>query len=210
MWRFPVATGRCSRDNGGGARVRVRVSVSARCQLDTRACFVRHLLAPGQAGVYVPLMINNVVPVELRNVVAMDSGHAVFLGNEEKTFVILVDEPVGLAISMSMRGIVKDRPLTHDLIGHMLRAFGAKVERVIINALDGGVFYARLILTAENEVQARKVVEIDARPSDSIAMAVANNAPILVAKEVWENVDDVSDTLEQLQKQGRRKREEEQ
>jgi bifunctional DNase/RNase len=155
-------------------------------------------------------MINNVVPVELRNVVAMDSGHAVFLGNEEKTFVIFVDEPVGLAISMSMRGIVKDRPLTHDLIGHMLRAFGAKVERVIINALDGGVFYARLILTAENEVQARKVVEIDARPSDSIAMAVANNAPILVSKDVWENVDDVSDTLEQLQKQGRRKREEEQ
>jgi hypothetical protein len=40
-------------------------------------------------------------------------------------------------------------------------------------------------------------------------MAVANNAPILVSKDVWENVDDVSDTLEQLQKQGRRKREEE-
>lgn len=153
-------------------------------------------------------MNNNVVPVELRNVHPMDNGYAVFLGNEQKTFVIFVDEPVGVAITMSMRGIVKDRPLTHDLMGHLLRAFGATVERVIINALDGGVFYARLIISAQNEVQQRKVVEIDARPSDSIALAVSQNAPIFVASDVLENVDDVSDTLDQLQRQGRKKREE--
>lgn len=153
-------------------------------------------------------MNNDVVPVELRTVHPMDSGYAVFLGNKEKTFVIFVDEPVGVAITMSMRGIVKDRPLTHDLMGHLLRAFGASVERIIINALDAGVFYARLIISAQNEVQQRKVVELDARPSDSIALAVSQNAPIFVAKDVWESVDDVSDTLDQLQKQGRRKQEE--
>jgi bifunctional DNase/RNase len=57
-------------------------------------------------------------------------------------------------------------------------------------------------------VQQRKVVELDARPSDSIALAVSQNAPIFVAREVWDSVDDVSDTLDQLQKQGRRKQEE--
>jgi uncharacterized protein len=153
-------------------------------------------------------MNNDVVPVELRTVHPMDNGYAVFLGNQEKTFVIFVDEPVGVAITMSMRGIVKDRPLTHDLMGHLLRAFGATVERVIINSLEAGVFYARLIISAQNEVQQRKVVEIDARPSDSIALAVSQNAPIFVAREVWDGVDDVSDTLDQLQKQGRRKPEE--
>ena len=153
-------------------------------------------------------MNNDVVPVELRTVHPMDSGYAVFLGNAEKTFVIFVDEPVGVAITMSMRGIVKDRPLTHDLMGHLLRAFGASVERIIINSLDAGVFYARLIISAQNEVQQRKVVELDARPSDSIALAVSQNAPIFVAREVWDSVDDVSDTLDQLQKQGRRKQEE--
>jgi bifunctional DNase/RNase len=70
------------------------------------------------------------------------------------------------------------------------------------------VFYARLIISAQNEVQQRKVVELDARPSDSIALAVSQNAPIFVAREVWDSVDDVSDTLDQLQKQGRRKQEE--
>ncbi|HSJ01659.1 MAG: bifunctional nuclease family protein [Verrucomicrobium sp.] len=153
-------------------------------------------------------MNNDVVAVELRNVLPMDNGHAVFLGNAEKTFVIFVDEPVGTAITMSMRGIVKDRPLTHDLMSHLLRAFGAKVERMIINALDNGVFFARLIISAENEVQQRKVVELDARPSDSIALAVSQNAPIFVAAEVWQSVDDVSDTLEQVQKRGKRKEDE--
>lgn len=153
-------------------------------------------------------MNNDVVAVELRNVLPMDNGHAVFLGNAEKTFVIFVDEPVGAAITMSMRGIVKERPLTHDLMSHLLRAFGAKVERMIINALENGVFYARLIISAENEVQQRKVVELDARPSDSIALAVSQNAPILVAREVWQTVDDVSETLDQVQKRGRRKEDE--
>ena len=153
-------------------------------------------------------MNNNVVPVEVRNVHPMENGYAVFLGNKEKTFVIFVDEPVGLAITMSLRGIVKDRPLTHDLIGHLLRAFGATVGRVVVNALEGGVFYARIILSAENEVQQKKVVEIDARPSDSIALALSQNAPIFVAREVWDSVDDVSETLTQLEKQVRRKPEE--
>jgi bifunctional DNase/RNase len=147
-------------------------------------------------------MNKDVVAVKLRNVLAMDQGHAVFLGNEEKTFVIFVDESVGKAISMSMRGRVQERPMTHDLVGHMLMAFGAKIDRVIINALDGGVYYARIILSAENEVQQRKMVELDARPSDSIALAVAQNAPIFVAQEVWEEVDDVGDALEDLQKRG--------
>lgn len=152
-------------------------------------------------------MNNDVVSVILRNVLPMDSGFAVFLGNEEKTFVIFVDESVGTAITMSMRGVVKDRPLTHDLMGHMLRAFGAKIDRIIINGLDGGVFYARLIVSAQNEVQQRKVVELDARPSDSIALAVSQNAPIFVSRTVWESVDDVSDTLDEVQKRGRKKQE---
>lgn len=152
-------------------------------------------------------MNNDVVSVILRNVLPMDSGYAVFLGNEEKTFVIFVDEPVGSAIAMSMRGVVKDRPLTHDLMGHMLRAFGAKIDRIIISGLDAGVFFARLIISAQNEVQQRKVVELDARPSDSIALAVSQNAPIFVSRAVWESVDDVSDTLDEVQKQGRKKQE---
>ena len=155
-------------------------------------------------------MNNDVVEVQLRSVVPLDGAFAVFLGNEEKTMVIYVDEPVGTAIAMSMRGVVKDRPLTHDLMGHMLRAFGAKVERVVINHMDNSVYHARLILSAENELHHRKVVELDARPSDSIALAVAQNAPIFISLPVWRAADDNSDSLanlEQLRHTRGRKRE---
>lgn len=148
-------------------------------------------------------MNKDVVEVQVRAVLPLEGSFAVFLGNEEKVFVIYIDESVGTAISMFMRGVSKERPLTHDLVGHLLMAFGAKVERVIINHINGSVFHARLIISAENELHTtRKVIELDARPSDSIAMAVQQSAPIFVAKQVWESVEDVSETLAQIEKKG--------
>ncbi len=69
--------------------------------------------------------------------------------------------------------------------------------------INGSVFHARLIISAENELHTtRKMIELDARPSDSIAMAVQQSAPIFVAKKVWETVEDVSETLAQIEKKG--------
>ena len=147
-------------------------------------------------------MNNDVIEVRVRAVLPLEGSFAVFLGTEEKIFVIYVDESVGTAISMFMRGVSKERPLTHDLIGHLLLAFGAKVDRVVINYLDSGVFHARLILSAENQLHSRKLIEIDARPSDSIALATHAAAPILVAREVWDAVEDVSHTLAKIEAQG--------
>lgn len=145
-------------------------------------------------------MNRDVVEAQVRAVLPLDGSFAVFLGNAEKTFVIYVDESVGTAISMFMRGVAKDRPLTHDLLGSVLLAFGAKVERVIINHVEGSVFHARMILSAENELHQRKVIELDARPSDSIAMAVQQGAPLFVARKVWDSVEDVTETLAQIEK----------
>ncbi|HEY1050201.1 MAG TPA: bifunctional nuclease family protein [Prosthecobacter sp.] len=148
-------------------------------------------------------MNKDVIEVQVRAVLPLEGSFAVFLGNEEKVFVIYIDESVGTAISMFMRGVSKERPLTHDLVGHLLMAFGAKVDRIIINNINGSVFHARLIISAENQLHtSRKVIELDARPSDSIAMAVQQNAPIFVAKKVWAAVEDVSDTLAQIEKRG--------
>ena len=145
-------------------------------------------------------MNNQVRKVQVKAVLPLEGSFAVFLGTDEKTFVIYVDEPVGTAISMFMRGISKERPLTHDLLASVLMAFGGKVERVVINDVNGSVFYARLIISAENELGSRKVIELDARPSDSIAMAVQQGAPVYVADKVWQAVEDVSEALEQIEK----------
>src|ERR1700716_3831251 len=74
-----------------------------------------------------------VVEVQIRGLAATSGVCAVFLGNEEKVFAIYVEQSVGLAIALFMQGTKKERPLTHDLLANILRAFEAKIERVIVN-----------------------------------------------------------------------------
>ena len=125
------------------------------------------------------------------------NGCAVFIGNDDKCFVIYVDHSVGAAITMFMRNTPKERPLTHDLIGHIFTGFGVKVERVIINDLKSTTYYARLILRAENEL-GKKILEIDARPSDCIALAVQQKSPIYVAGKVFNAVEDMTEVLKRM------------
>ena len=147
-------------------------------------------------------MEKSVVQVEVKNVLATSAGSAVFLGNADKVFVIYVDHSVGSAINMFLHGTPKPRPQTHDLFADVLTSLGAHVERVVINDFTDTVFFARLIIVAENELEERKIIEIDARPSDSIALAVQAHAPIYVASHVWEAVEDMSIVLKKMQDAG--------
>ena len=81
-------------------------------------------------------MSKPVIEVQIRGLCATSVGCAVFLGNEEKVFVMFVDQSVGAAIAMFNQGTQKVRPLTHNLLANVLRALGAKVERVIIVAIQ--------------------------------------------------------------------------
>ncbi len=140
-------------------------------------------------------MSKAVVEVRVKALIPTGSGCAVFLGNDAKIFVIYVDPTVGSAIGMFMSGQSKERPLTHDLMALLLSAVGAKVERVIINDLNNGTYFGRLIITAENEIHQRKIIELDARPSDCIALAAQQKASIYVSDEVWAEVEDMSEVL---------------
>jgi uncharacterized protein len=144
-------------------------------------------------------MSKPVVEVQVRAVVATSNGYAIFLGNEDKVFVMFVDQDVGMAIAMFMEGTQKERPLTHDLLANILRALGAKIERVIVNDLKRTTYFARLVLSAENESQQKKIIEIDARPSDCIAMAIQQHAPIYVSLDVWNEVEDMTEVLRKME-----------
>lgn len=147
-------------------------------------------------------MSKTVVHAQVRAVLPTKEGCAVFLGNKEKVFIIYVDTNVGAAITMFMRGTPKERPLTHDLMANIMMALGAKVERVIINELRNATYFARLIISAENELQQRKIIEIDSRPSDCIAMAIQQKASIFVSRDVWDEVEDMSDVLKKMEEGG--------
>src|ERR1700726_4714375 len=146
-------------------------------------------------------MSKPVVEVKIRAIAATSGDCAVFLGNEDKVFVMFVDQSVGTAITMFMQGTQKERPLTHDLLANVLRALGAKIERIIVNDLKRGTYFARLVLSAENESQQKKIIEIDARPSDCIAMATQQLAPIYVSLDVWDEVEDMTEALRKMQQE---------
>ncbi len=142
-------------------------------------------------------MKNDLVQVQVKGVLPTTNGCAVFVGNDEKVFVIYVDHSVGAAITMFMHGTPKERPLTHDLIGHIFTGLGVRVDRVIINDLKNSTYFARLILHTENEL-GKKILEIDSRPSDCIALAVQQKSPIYVAGKVFTAVEDMSEVLKRM------------
>jgi uncharacterized protein len=145
-------------------------------------------------------MPSDVVLVSLKGVMPTANGCAVFLGNDAKTFVIYVDHAVGSAIQMTLNGVKRERPLTHDLIGSILLGLGAQLEHVLINDSREGTFFARILLRMENEL-GRKLIELDARPSDSIVLALQQQRPIHVARPVFDQAEDMTEVLERVLKQ---------
>jgi len=145
-------------------------------------------------------MKNDVVAATIKGVMPTANGCAVFLGDDAKTFVIYVDHSVGNAIQMTLNGVKKDRPLTHDLIGSVLLGLGASLEHIVINDAREGTFFARILLKMENEL-GKKIIELDARPSDSIVLALQQKRPIYVARAVFDSVEDMTEILDRVLKQ---------
>ena len=144
-------------------------------------------------------MKTDLVPVTIKHVMPTANGCAVFLGNDAKNFVIYVDQFLGSVIQMTLDGVKKERPLTHDLIGHILTGLGAQIDSIVINDTKEGAFFARLRLRMENEL-GKKVLELDARPSDSVVLALQHKRPLLVAPAVFDAVEDMSEVLERVLK----------
>ena len=145
-------------------------------------------------------MHNQVLPVFIKSVMPTSNGCAVFLSTDEKTFVIYVDQSIGVSIQHAVNGEQSERPLTHKLMVTLLDGLGAEVERVIINDVNQGTFFARLIVSMENEL-GQKIIELDARPSDSMMLALGTGKPIYVAKSVLDSVDDMTAILEKILEQ---------
>lgn len=85
------------------------------------------------------------------------------------------------AITIQLQGVQVARPLTHDLLKSMIDQMGAKISHVTVSELKNDTFYARIVMDIDG-----KSMEVDARPSDAIALAVRVNAPLFVAEEVME------------------------
>lgn len=133
-------------------------------------------------------------------VVPVWTGTAVFLVTPLKTIVIQVDPAVGEALQASLAGRLSERPLSHDLMLHLLLGLDAGVSHVAIMAVKDGVFFARILVAQDGPV-ARKIAEVDARPSDALVLAVKAKRPVFIARPVLDACEDMSSQLAKLRKQ---------
>lgn len=138
--------------------------------------------------------------VTVQGLVPTPSGCGVFLGSGNKVIAIFVDHNVAAAMTMSLHKLKGPRPLTHDLMASILAGLGATVQKVVVNDLKEDTFFARLFLSQSNEL-GRSVVEIDARPSDAITLAVQQGCPIYVRRAVWDKAEDMTWFLRKAEQQ---------
>jgi bifunctional DNase/RNase len=92
---------------------------------------------------------------------------------------ILIGPFEATAIALALEGTAVPRPLSHDLMRTLLESLSAKLEQIIIHDIKDSTFFAKLIVRTNGEVQ-----EIDARPSDGIALALRMQAPIFVSDKI--------------------------
>jgi len=121
--------------------------------------------------------------VESVRVHMLSNRHVVILKDTEREryLPIWIGPWEASAIAMKLQGLSAERPLTHDLFIAALDRLGVRIDRVVISELAEETYHARLILERDGEE-----FELDARPSDSVALAVRSAVRILVAEEVLE------------------------
>jgi len=106
------------------------------------------------------------------------------------------------AIAIPMQKVPVSRPLTHDLLRLAITALGARLERVVINDLADETFFAKLILEQDG-----RSVEVDARPSDAIALAIRTEVPIFVEERVLDSAGMVFDGEGEAEGEGKEREE---
>jgi bifunctional DNase/RNase len=97
----------------------------------------------------------------------------------ERVLPIFIGAPEAAAIAYALQGVESPRPMSHDLLGHVIGALGAQVFSVEITELIDNTFYANLRLLRGNEE-----VIVSSRPSDAVAVALRVGAPILVSDDL--------------------------
>lgn len=143
--------------------------------------------------------MSETLPIQLKGIVPTPAGAGIFLCHGDKMITIFIDTAVASSIVMAMEGEAPERPLTHDLMVSVFQGLGIQMTAGVITDFAHETFFAKLHLLQENEL-GKEVVEIDARPSDCIALAVRLNAPLYVVKSVWDAAEDMSGVYHTLKK----------
>ncbi|MCB1109495.1 MAG: bifunctional nuclease family protein [Chlamydiia bacterium] len=125
------------------------------------------------------------IPIQFNKIMQSQNYTVFILGTEEKQFAIYTSPHVGQNLQMHLADQIKPRPYTYDLINSLFNGFDINLLQVVITDVQDTLYFARLFVEQEVDNK-QKILEIDARPSDCLTLALENNIPIYCTREVFE------------------------
>jgi len=133
------------------------------------------------------MMTSELVPIQFNKVIQTEYYTVFFLGTKDKQFAIHTSPYIGKNIQMYLADQVKPRPCTYDLINTIFKEYDIHLLQVVITDVQDTIYFARLFI--EQIMGGRRtILEIDARPSDCLTLAIENNLPIYCTKHVFDRV----------------------
>ena len=138
-------------------------------------------------------MTTELIPIKLDKITQTRSYSMIVLkAKNGHRFAIYADPQVGRVMQMYLTGTHKPRPLTHELLAGLFKGLNVRCKQVVINDVEETTYFARLFVEQQMGEQTN-IVEIDARPSDSLALALLNNIPLYCTLKVIEKTANVLD-----------------
>lgn len=137
-------------------------------------------------------MLSELIQLSFDKIMQTRTYTVVVLDGKDKRFAIYTEPSIGRILQFYLTETEKPRPLTHDLMNLIFKGLSVRVRQVVINDLQDTIYFARLFL--EQEIDGiLHILEIDARPSDCITLALINNAPVFCTREVLDKAIPVED-----------------
>ena len=136
--------------------------------------------------------MSRLIPLTFSKIMQSQAYTVIILGTDGKKFAIYTEPQVGHHIQLHLAQGHRTRPYTYDLLDRVLKGLNVKLIQVVISDVEDTIYYARLF--AEQQIGDEKVIlEIDARPSDCITLAIIHKIPLYCKSDVLERAVAIED-----------------
>lgn len=139
--------------------------------------------------------MSELVPLNFHKILQSRSYTVMIVGTDEKKFAIYTEPQVGHSLQLQIAHAHPARPNTFDLIQQTFEGLGIKILQVVINDVQDTTYFARLFLE-QSQGELKQILEIDARPSDCVLLALTHKVPLFCSREVLNKTIAVDESSE--------------
>lgn len=137
-------------------------------------------------------MLSELIQLSFEKIMQTNTYTVIILMAEDKRFAIYTEPNIGRILQMYLTETERQRPLTFDLIDSIFNGFDIRLKQVVINDVQDTIYFAKIFLEQERK-DFTHILEIDARPSDCITLALMNDVPVFCTREVFDKTISIED-----------------